>query len=320
MYRGTVAEYIDATELINNVSQEQLFFKHLGIYPVIGKFFYSPFRKDKSPGCRFVWHSGLLYFVDNAKFNGKLYWSIFDVIKYVNGCSFKEALHIIATEERIQVVREDKYISRKRPEIRFDFESWQEDNIFMLSNEVLQKEHVYRVTDYWTTTKEGGFCKNCFHNPKKTLTIAYHFPDSNHVKLYFPEKKEDKWYSNCSIQDVFGKYKIDYYSRNTETLIITKSQKDRLFLDYHYGFASIATQNEGSYFDEDFIENIKAKFSRIIVLYDNDETGVAASINLCEKYGFERFFLDDAKDIFEHTKIFGKEKTKQVLKSKCNDN
>jgi len=30
-----------------------------------------------------VWYSGLLYFVDNASFKGKLYWNIFDVVKEV---------------------------------------------------------------------------------------------------------------------------------------------------------------------------------------------------------------------------------------------
>lgn len=313
MYNGTIAEYIDANELINSVSQEQLFFKHLGIYPVIGKFFHSPFRKDRNPGCRFEWRSGLLCFVDNARFNGKLYWSIFDIIKYVHNCSFKEALHIIAKEERIEIVRDDKYISKKRPEIRFDYDPWPEDNMFMLSNDILEKEYVFKVKDYWTTSKDGNFCKNCLHNPKKTLTIAYYFPDSDHVKLYFPEKSEDRWYSNCSIQDVFGKYKIEYYSRITDKLIITKSQKDRLFLDYHYGLASIATQNEGSYFDDDFIDMIKSKFSEITVLYDNDEAGIAASINLCERYGFKKMFLEGAKDVYECTKKFGIKETKNKL-------
>ncbi len=107
MYGGSALEYIDAQELLNSVSQEQLFFKHLGIYPVIGKFFYSPFRKDKSPGCRFIWHSGFLYFVDNARFNNKLYWSIIDVIRYYNNCSFKEALHVIAREVKINFRKND---------------------------------------------------------------------------------------------------------------------------------------------------------------------------------------------------------------------
>ncbi len=185
--------------------------------------------------------------------------------------------------------------------------------MFDLSNEVLQKEYIYLVTDYWTTNKEGNFCKNGIHNPKKTLTIAYYFPDSNHVKLYFPNELENKWYSNCSIQDVFGKYKLDYYKTISNRLVITKSQKDRIFLDYHYNIPAIATQNEGSYFDPVFIDELKGSFNEIYVLYDNDEAGIAASINISQKYGLDRLELNAGKDIYEMTQKKGKAEIKKEL-------
>lgn len=308
MYKGTVdTEYINANELLNSVSQELLFFKYLGIYPETGKYYLSPFRKDNSPGCRFIWHSGLLYFVENSMFNGKLYWSIIDVVKYLKGCSYIQALNIIAKEENINIrEKEEKSYNRKRPEIRFNYKPWESNNLFELPNDILQKENTYLVTDYWITNKEGQFIKNGIHNPRKSVTIAYHFPDSNHVKLYFPFEEENRWFSNCDNRDVFGKYMLDYYKTISDYLVITKSQKDRLTLFYHFNIPTIATQNEGSYFEETFIDNVKNSFSNVYILFDNDNSGKIAASALSEKYGLTIINVpeDDfnSKDIYEYKK------------------
>ena len=74
----------------------------------------------------------------------------------------------------------------------------------------LYNENVYLVDDYWIK-QDSDYEWNHLHNPKKTLTIAYYFPDTNHVKLYFPNEYSIKWYTNCDQNDVFGESKLDYY-------------------------------------------------------------------------------------------------------------
>jgi len=39
---------------------------------------------------------GLLYFVDNATYKGKLYWNIFDIVREIKQCNYKQALQYIA--------------------------------------------------------------------------------------------------------------------------------------------------------------------------------------------------------------------------------
>ena len=303
---------INYQDIINSVSQEDLFLKYLGIYPELNKNFYSPFRSDRSPGCRFKWFNGLLYFVENTMFNKKLYWSIFDIIQYFNGCSFKESLYIISNDFDIKrtTVNVQKQTISERPDIRFTFKEWPTDNLFNLDGTILESELVYLVDDYWIG-KSGEYKKNCIHNPKQTIVIAYYFPKSNHVKLYFPEKTEFRWYSNCDINDVFGADLVDYYSTISNELIITKSQKDRLTLNYKLGHYSIALQNEGSYLPDDFINYIKSLFPRIWLLFDNDLAGIEASTKIAEKYDFEQLFLDDnnVKDIYESVQMYGEEET-----------
>lgn len=290
MYNGTKPEYIDHTELLNNINQEEVMFQYLGIWPDLYKKFKSPFRIDRDAGCRFEWKNGMLCFVDNTAFNGRLYWNIFHIVMYQKSCSFQEACKHIAKGRYSPI----KSIPVEKPklEIKFTYKPWQE-NLFGLSNEILLSEHVYLVEDYWAY--RNYWRKNFLH---QSLCIAYHFPKTNHVKLYFPEEKEDRWYSNCSNQDIYG---LDTLISHGDLLIISKSQKDRLALKYDYGFENvIAVQNEGCFIPDDIIIDLKLRFKRIVVIFDNDLTGYEQAQKLSQKYNIEyKIIENDQKDIFD---------------------
>lgn len=300
MFKGCQAQYYDINEILFSVNQEDLFFNYLGILPNKNGRFHSPFRSDKDPGCRFTYYSGILYLVENTMFNGKLYWSIIDCMKYLFNMSVNQCLETIALDYKIttkQSFIKNEKLPKDRPEIRFSFKKW-EDNIFDLPNDVLIKENVFLVEDYWIG-RNGNFTKNVTHNPRKTLCVAYYFPKSNHTKLYFPEEKENRWFSNCDVYDIFGFDKINYYlEQDNKKIIITKSQKDRLILDYHLGQNAIALQNEGCLIPPEFIETIK-KFHEQFILFDNDKTGIEMSKKISEKYNFKQLFLHTGKDIYE---------------------
>lgn len=298
MYNATKRLYIDSKELLNIISQEQVFLNYLGIYPDLNKKYASPFRKDSSPGCRFVWHSGLLYFVDNATYKGKLYWSIFDVVREVKQLSYQDALQEIYNTSDKSLPIKDTRTLKLNTQIRFTHKPFSQDNLFMLDNAQLNKELIFLVEDYWIQEK-GEWTKNKYHNPKLVNTIAYYFPESDHVKLYWPNQ-QFKWYSNCSNQDIFGYNKLIHYSTITDQLVITKSQKDRIFLDYHLGMPAIALQNEGAYIPPEKVQMIDLLFTKKIFLFDNDYTGIDVSNKLSEKYDWENRILEcEYKDIYE---------------------
>ncbi len=249
-----------------------------------------------------MWHSGLLYFVDNASYKGKLYWSIFDLVQELKGITFKEALQEILKTSGKAIINNYKSASRTPKlniQIRFTYKSFPEDNLFLLDNAVLNKELIYLVQDYWIQEK-GVWHKNKYHNPHEVLTIAYYFPETDSVKLYWPYTNSLRWYSNCQRKDIFGWHKIYDYKLITDTLVITKSQKDRIFLDYHLGIPAIALQNEGSYINEDQYQAIDKMFDRKIFLYDNDLTGIEQSQKLSSKYNWENITLEcNYKDVYE---------------------
>ena len=313
MFKGLRPTFRRSEEVLERISQEQIFSEYLGIYPDLNQRFKSPFRaNDKNPGCRFTWHRGILYFVENTMFQNKLYWSCIDIVMYVKHCNFQEALEILwekSTPTKIISTNQTVFV----PEIRFEKQLWGNDNLFMLSGEILEKELVFKVKNYWIKTK-SGWNKNSIHNPSFTLTVAYYFPDTNHVKLYFPEQIENRWYSNCSTKDIFGLHKLQYYISISDKLIITKSAKDRLMLDYFIDVPSIALQNEGCYLPDEVVWELESNFKEIIFLYDNDIPGILQAQKLSEKYGYKYKIIEcEAKDPYEMIQNYGVENTKKLI-------
>lgn len=321
MYSGCKPQYFNFNEVLSSVNQEELFFRYFGILPNSTGKFSSPFRSDKNPGCRFKWHSGILYLVENTMFNGKLYWSIFDCMMYLLNFSFAECLETITLDYKIttQVIytKEHNTINKPRPEIRFTFKQW-EKNLFDLPNDVLLKENIFLVDDYWIG-RYGNFQKNPIYNPKETLTIAYYFPDSDHVKLYFPHEIDNRWYSNCDIYDIFGFNKLEYYlQKDNNDLIITKSQKDRIILDYHLGYNTIALQNEGCLIPEKLVEKIK-NFKNQYILFDNDNAGIKNAEKLCQQYNFNNIYIRQFKDVYEGYKKYSINSLKKIIEINKNN-
>jgi len=316
MYKGLKPTFRPQKEIMERISQEQVFYEYLGIYPDLSKRYLSPFRNDKDPGCRFEWRSGILYFVENTRFNNKLYWNCIDVVQYNKQCNYIQALDLLWSKtkpleksQKVSIVQNKDFV----PQIRFEKTNWTENNLFKLPGKILEREYVFQVKNYWIYNKLG-WQKNSIHNPAKELTIAYYFPETDHVKLYFPNASDQRWYSTCSIKDIFGYHKIKYYQSISDELIITKSGKDRLILDYHLGKSAIALQNEGCYIPEDVVFELQVAFKKITFLYDNDYSGIYHSQKLSEKYNWEYKIIDVIpKDPFDMLSEFGVENTKKLI-------
>jgi len=310
MFTGTVDSVGEIHDFLQTVDQAELFRKYLGIDIDLNKKYKSPFRLDKYPGCRLNWHRGILRLIDNARYKGRLSWDIVAIVAELKQITFGEAATLIRDENPELLNYSDVYhhTEKERPNIKFTYIPFPEDNIFFLPNEILNDEGVYLVKDYWTGRKDT-FQKNSIHNPAINLCIAYYFPDSNHTKLYFPEKDRNdfKWYSNCDINDIFGKYKLDFYANQTDSIIITKSQKDRLVLDYHLGYASIAVQNEGSIIPEVYINYLEEHFKNIYILFDNDDTGRTASLKIQSLFKNAEILQleEEYKDVYDKYIKFG---------------
>lgn len=310
MYSGIKPSHRNMSDVLNRISQEMVFLEWLGLYPDLHKKYLSPFRKDSTPDCRFAWFSGILYFIENSAFNNKLYWSCIDIVMFYKKCSFQEALEIIDLKHRSDVFKSIKQTTKKtKPEIRFTFKVWEKENIFNLDHKTLLYENIFLAKDYWIKYKDYWQKNNIFRD---TTTIVYYFPETKNVKLYFIEEKENRWFSNCSVNDIFGLSQLNAVG---DLLIISKSQKDRIYLKYHLSYDNvIAVQNEGCFIPDEIMNDLKNRFSRIVFLYDNDISGIQQSQKLSFKYQVYYAVIEcSKKDIFEMYQQFGLDNTKKLI-------
>ena len=292
--------YQPVKTIFENYNQEWLFLKYTGIYPDTKQYYTSLFRADRTPGCRFEWRSGVLYFIDNASYRGKTHFDIIGVVENLFNVNTAKAINMIQNDNKpdYQVILKNTQKQSKHPEIRFTYKNWPSNNYFKISPNDLERENVYLVDNYWIKD-DDCWKQNHIHNPHNKLTIAYYFPETNHTKLYWPFEKVFKWYSNCNTE-IFGESKLNYYLEKDDRLIvITKSQKDRLILDYLCDIPAIAPQTEHVLFSNNIINKCK-KFKKQIILYDNDITGQNQASKLSEITGFPWVNLEIGKDVYDN--------------------
>lgn len=271
-------------------NQEHIFYHLLGYFPHVGKMYYSPFREDRHPGCRYIYDKGILYLIENTRFKSKLRWSCIDCLIELNNLTYKQALNyankLLLKTFKPRSTTKRVYIPKMnlRPDIRFKWVKWDDNNNYFskfgVSSDYMNKQPYYCTTEYWCSTRTDSILrKNRFGNK---YCIAYLFKSGN-VKLYFPDE-EFRFYSNCKNSDLFGTHRT-YDDKSA--ILITKSAKDELVFNYHTGMPTIALQQETLSRYEHMKESMKdvlafiKDYKQIYIWFDADRTGITESKKLC---------------------------------------
>lgn len=287
--------------ILKFITEKEVFQKYLGFSDIElnNNKYCNPLRSDNKPGCVFIQGHSWLFFNDFAypEYSG----SCFYIVRKKYSCDFWTALRIINRDFKLGLddgyiidytpvvfnsfARKTKSNINKRqstnikvklmPFLPIDLEYW---NQFGITQKTLIYYNVRAVFKAWVNDKY-------FHKyTVKEPIYAYLFDKK--IKLYRPySKKEEKWRNNCLKSDIQG---LKQLAETGNTLIITKSLKDVMCL-YELGFHAIAPQSETPNFDEFILNDLKKRFKRIIVWYDNDAPGVRNSILLTEKIDAEYF-------------------------------
>ena len=278
-------------EVLDIYTQEEIFYLLLGYYPTYELRYKSPFRNDKSPACRFEKSGNWLYFIDNASFNGEIRFNCFKTASILWGIPIPQVCHNLLTQKKINF---PKYIPFEQQlfkcDIRITTDKWQENDYFSqfdIPIPMLERANVFKVKDYWINSKQNShLVKNSFG--KKDVQIAYYFPETQNIKLYFPNEAPGfKWYSNTNTEDVFNWIIKD--DIESSSVILTKSGKDALILQHHLNIPTIALLNEQCAIPSKVIKWFKSK-QRIYIFYDNDAVGIENSLKLikqCENEGIQ---------------------------------
>lgn len=295
-------------DVLKKYTQEEIFFLLLGYFPDSMKRYKSPFRQDKDAGCRFEKTGSWLYFIDNAGYNSKLKFNCFDMGTILYGISIELFCYNLLLEKKRTFPPHKPVESQYfRADIRIETAEWQEDDYFSqfdLPISFIKSANVLKIKDYWVNSKyDPKLIKNKFGKFK--TQIAYYFPESGHLKLYFPDEILYKWISNTDINDVFN-----WNIRNnieSDEVILTKSGKDALILQYHMNVPTIALLNEQCQIPDKVKEFLFTK-EKIDIIYDNDSVGQENSIrieNELTNYKNERSKNSNIRRIFTRLKDAG---------------
>ncbi len=331
------SQEVTATWILQRITQEKIFEKYLGTQIILDTNFSSPFRKDENPSCTFHYYGYKLRFRDWAEAGSLTTMDCFDIVARVKGCSFREALKVIAYDFDLTTV-EPKYKSYKedvllkhqvnirktksKTSIRIRAQKLTETdlaylNSYGITSHVCKEHNVYSVGKLWLN---GMFIYN--YDPKDPALGYYLGRDSNgfeHWKIYF-YKRTKKGKERTTRRFITNTSNLQGFRALIETgenLIITKSMKDVLVLT-EIGIPAISLQSEGEMPSSLLIDSLKSRFDNIYLFYDFDLAGVSATNKIRKMFGLKYMFLTrkyHAKDISDFSRRYGLETAKDLVSS-----
>lgn len=303
-------------ELLRYITPEQVM-ERLGC-PIpdegLGTKFLSPFREDRRPDCKLFYSRGevpILYFYDPTE-NLRLDWV--GLVQYTqNNCSYQAALNWVAEafglepgappsnemKREAELIKARKVIVKppaviqikSRPHTRSDIDWWAQ---YHISKDLLFTYRIWAISDYWLNGQH-------YRAPRR----AYAYKEDDGFKLYFPdEDPRFKWLSSTNA--------LSGYEQLPQTgalLVITSSKKDVVCLR-SFGYPAVNPQGEGMDIPAHLLWELKQRFQKVVIFYDNDRPGVEAALKM--KRGWQ---VDDlvvlpditTKDPSDYCRTYGPE-------------
>lgn len=304
--------------LLEHNNEETYMAYYLGI-PIKKGLFVSPLRVDHKPTCSF-YRGRQLYFKDFA--TGECL-SFENVVMKKYGCNYHEALKIIATDFGIIDGSKPKVVpiqpvfkKEKKTIIQIEAKSFTKEELewweqFGITKNILTKYRVYS-------------CKTVFLNSRiesiydsKCPSYGYYFGNEEGRelwKIYYPYRKNFRFIGNIKTTTIQG---YNQLPKKSKLLVITKSLKDCMVL-YNLGIAAIAPQSETQFIEDNVLEVLKKRFKHIVLLFDNDQTGLEFTNKIKRKYKWITPMIIPlkykAKDISDFYKAYGRDRTIELIK------
>jgi hypothetical protein len=323
MFNFTFEPKITKEFLLSKNNEETYMAYYLGA-PVNKGLFVSPLRDDKHKTCSyFRGKSGTLYFKDFA--TGQCL-DFVNVVMTKYSCNYHEAIRIIAKDfgyttsapiKTSAIKIQPKFEGNKQTFIRVEVKDFTEAelkwwNSFGITKEILNKFKVYSCKTVFLNNYI--YAQSAQHSP----IYGYYFGKKENIeqwRIYMPKRKEFRFIGNVSTKTIQGYKQLP---KKGKVVVITKSMKDVLCL-YSLGISAIAPNSETQFVSEKVLEELKQRFEHIVLLYDNDLTGVKFTNKLRKQYPELIVTLiprsTGAKDISDHYRLHGRSKTLELIKS-----
>lgn len=314
---------ISPEQLLQKITQEQIFELVLKQPFSFNDRYCSPFRTDNHPGCRFEQRpDGTIVFVDfGEKFlrPHKTHRGAFGmVMDYFNEISMQGVVRRICAEFGLptdpsqynsviitptEYSKKDK-ISSYGTDLSAERKLFNKSDILFWSQFLIKTEHL---------TEDGHYAVRQFrisnHKGNRLVTpyqYCYCFDFIDKLKIYQPYSEKYKWITNCD-ENCIGN--IDNLPATGEELIIQKSYKDhRVVRNTEMELNVCWFANEGCIPSLEILNILLSRFSLITIFYDNDEDGRVAAIKL--KAVFDSIFPNRTRLVFlpevpKHKSLYG---------------
>jgi hypothetical protein len=311
-------------------SQEGIFKIVFGYLPMSGTYVISPFRTDQSPGCWFEWYDDKLYFKDFGEVRGKRQRDCFQAVKDFYSLPTLEAtINFIVkyyNDQQIELtptnIRHSPHIVKTESSIDFRAKPFKDSDRLFWSQYQIKKAHLIEDNVFSALTYKiySGIKKTTtIIRPNDLCYVITGFEDR--CKVYRPKQKgKGKFITTCTQNDVGGYTSLPFVDK---LLLITKSYKDWRVLK-NQGYNVIWFQNEGMFPSDEILYDLSIRFEHILILFDNDQTGIKAAQTLIEVFKqFDKtvnFFYSPysyLKDPAEIISVKGKEELNQFLWNNC---
>lgn len=320
MFTGKGFEELNKENIFKKISEYDVFNYYIPDFDTIGQKFSSPFRQDSNPSCIIKEFNGHLFYKDFG--TGETYGAVAFVMHKYN-MSFGEALTIISSDFNLGLHSktisaksmgfvakkniEVKSIPTKSATIRIKRREWNDGldkeywGKYGFNRAVLTHFNVVPISHLWVNG-------NYIVIKEKEPSYAYVLGEGEY-KILSPYSSF-KWITN-------GKSTIQGLKQLPDSgpiLVITSSLKDAMVL-WMFGIPAIAPASENTAMNIEQVEKLKERFIKVIVFFDNDETGIRAAKAYSETYKIPHCYLPEGseKDISDFYVANGREETAKVL-------
>ena len=174
---------------------------------------------------------------------------------------------------------------------------------FNIGSKLLESFHVKPLEGYCMTKDDNELCI------KGLYLYGYFKEDGTLYKIYQPKTLDKKFIKVSNYIQGWEQLK------DHKNLIITSSLKDVMSIkSLKLSIDVIAPDSENTMLKEDFMNELKKRFKKIILLFDFDEAGIKAMKDYKEKYPFiEIAVLPMSKDVSDSIKDYGAKEVRNRL-------
>lgn len=312
-------------EVLSVYTEEQILHKYFPEVKTLPQKICSPFRKDEHPSLGLsLWQGHIIWkdFATGDKGNlwtllsgvmniplSKVYERVFSDMcgKDFKGFKLKKPAGITFSNANCDLG------TVRRKWSKDDFEYW---SSYGITKDFLKKSGTFPIS-YILLRYDG------FTSVIKADKFAYVYIEKKDgeitQKIYQPFNQRGwKWRSssNASVWNLWT-----LLPETGEKLVITSSKKDAMCIWCNTGIPSVCPQSEGTDLKPQVVEELKKRFAKIYVFYDNDfgrddNPGRRLGKKLAKQFGFIQIEIPEtyeAKDPSDFYKKYGKEKFTEIL-------